>query len=131
MNLAALEATLQIYVEGREEQLPVWRMINQEQAVLHQRAQRFKQAFSAMRIAESEAYTGGGALPNRSIPSVSVVCEDQNIKKLSAFLRRYSPPILARSYQDKLWFDLRTMTEEEDEIVLEALKDWFRSKTLD
>ena len=76
-------------------------------------------------IVEGESTVGGGSLPGESFPtfllSLSVKSPDRFIKKL----REQNPPIIARTMNDKVLLDPRTVLPELEGALLVGLKNVF------
>jgi len=73
---------------------------------------------------EEYAMAGGGSLPTQKIPTVAVAVSSNNISpsRLERELRKLEVPIIARICEDKVLFDLRTITEEEFVFVKNGMK---------
>lgn len=121
MTLAALAATLQFYREGAVRRIPIYRMLAATLDELRARAQAYIAAVSNSKIIESEAYVGGGALPQAAVASIAVAIATPAPDALAADLRRGNPPIVARIDEARVLLDLRAIAPEEDKIVIERL----------
>ncbi len=76
MTLAALEATLRLYLDEERltETLPVLHMLSQTREQITRRARRLRNALAKLpglevRLADGVGYTGGGALPEVPLPT--------------------------------------------------------------
>jgi L-seryl-tRNA(Ser) seleniumtransferase len=118
MTLAALAATLQCYRDGAVRRIPIYRMLAATLDELRARAQAYVAAIANAKIVESEAYVGGGALPQAAIASIAVAVSTDTPDALAAHLRRANPPIVARIDEARVLLDVRTIAPEEDQIVL-------------
>jgi L-seryl-tRNA(Ser) seleniumtransferase len=121
MTLAALAATLQCYRDGNVRRIPIYRMLAATLDELRVRAQAYVAAIANAKIIESEAYVGGGALPQAAVPSIAVAITTATPDALAARLRRESPAIVARIDEARVLLDLRTIAPEEDQRVLARL----------
>ncbi len=142
LTVAAMEALLALYVEGRHEEIPVWSMIGADPARLAERARRLVEQVEAragsqaagyvLEVVPSRATVGGGSLPGEVLDSwaVRVVprpgsgyeeAAPASTRELADRLRRSTPPVVARLEEDALLIDLRTVLAEEDELVAGAL----------
>ena len=130
MTLAALEATLRIYLDGRERELPLWRMALTPAAELEARAQRLAQSIGS-RLAErgvkaeavpSAAVAGGGSLPETELGSWALALRhaERSTGELERSLRQRRPPVIGRIEEDRLLLDLRTVAPSDD-ALLESL----------
>src|SRR5439155_858070 len=73
-TLAALEATLLAYLQGREADLPLWSMALAEASEIERRAGALRAALgdvaAKVELAEGYSTTGGGSAPGCRIPTV-------------------------------------------------------------
>ena len=74
-------------------------------------------------VVEGESTVGGGSLPTESFPtfllSLSVSSNDKFLKKL----REQNPPIIARTADDKVLLDPRTVLPEQEGALLVGLQN--------
>ena len=63
MSLAALELTLQIYLEGRASELPVWKALEKTPDSCKSDAEYIQREMGCGVVVPSTSYSGGGALP--------------------------------------------------------------------
>ena len=121
MTIAALGATLRSYRDGSfSKRLPIFRMLSASLDELRTRAERYLAA-PPIAIVESDAFVGGGSLPQQRIASIAVAVETEEPDRLSAILRRALPPIVGRVAGGRFLLDLRTIAPEEDDRVIAAL----------
>lgn len=125
ISLAALEACLQIYLEGRADSLPIWEMMHRPITKLSEWAALIAEEFPEAKAESMDSYSGGGALPNQKIQSIGVIIQTNEAEKMAAFLRKHSPPILTRIHQEQVFLDPRTLFEEDIPVLLEALRAWY------
>lgn len=127
MTIAALAATLRCYRVGSfRECLPIFRMLSASLDELRTRAERYLAA-PAIATVESDAFVGGGSLPQQRIASIAVSIETAKPDRLSALLREGLPPIVGRVADGRVVLDLRTIAPEEDDTVIAALTKALRS----
>ncbi|MEW5851594.1 MAG: L-seryl-tRNA(Sec) selenium transferase [Myxococcota bacterium] len=128
MTLAVLEATLRLYLDGREDEIPAVHMLRLTPEALRPRADALLRALSGTALkADIEtvsAKAGGGTLPLTEFPSLAVRLTLQGVgaKKLSDMLRACEPPVVARVEEERVLLDLRTVQPEEDAALLAALQ---------
>ena len=129
MTLAALSATLALYVEpGRLREIPFFAMLETPVDELRKRADAICEATTAaktMRVnpRATAAAVGGGSLPTTTIPSagVALTARDITVEELAARLRRERPPIVGRAEGDSIVLDLRTVRPAEDAAIIAAV----------
>ncbi len=120
--IGAMETTLRLLLSGREDELPVLRMIRLSREALLERARRFLQA-EAPRFSLVEGFSllGGGSTPEQVIPSPLLAVEG-DVVEIERRLRKGAPPVIARIESDRLLIDLRTVDEADDAELLQALQ---------
>jgi L-seryl-tRNA(Ser) seleniumtransferase len=120
--LAALRATLDSYrCDTWREEIPIYRMLGATLVDLRDRAAAYVAALPSAEILESDAYVGGGSLPESRIASVAVAIATPKSKMLAAALRRGDPPVVARIENDRLLIDLRAIAPDEDAKAIAAI----------
>ena len=130
MTLAALEATLRHYQrEEAEIHIPIWRMIAASPASIAGRAaswvSRLQKYGIPARMQRGESTVGGGSLPGETLPTTLLALDAGNVSmsldELAKRLRLRSSPLIARILRDALLIDPRTVLEEQDNEVVQAL----------
>lgn len=133
LTLAALSATLQLYLEpDRLTEIPLFAMLSASVAELRERAQRIcnmvsegasKDAPLHCSVCETQATTGGGTLPQAVIPSagIAVNASDRSPDWIAERLRRGSPPIVGLVSDAAFTIDLRAVAPREDDGVAAAI----------
>jgi L-seryl-tRNA(Ser) seleniumtransferase len=131
MTLAALEATLRHYQRGEATtHIPVWRMIAAPPEKIASRATHWvtelqKHGINA-HIQLGMSTIGGGSLPGETLPTTLLALDAMRVVPLSldelaTRLRLRSYPIITRISRDALLLDPRTVLEEQDGEVVQAL----------
>jgi L-seryl-tRNA(Ser) seleniumtransferase len=124
MTLAALAATLRLHRDPQSRaRIPFYRMLGATLDELRERAAAYLAAMPGATVVDSEAYAGGGALPQTRIPSLAISWPLQRPEALAARLRRENPAIVARVDDGRVLFDLRTIAPDEDDTVI-ATVSW-------
>jgi L-seryl-tRNA(Ser) seleniumtransferase len=122
LTLAALTATLRCYRNrASRDRIPLYRMLATTLDALRERAKAYLQAVPGAQAVETQAYVGGGALPQAGIASLAISLAAAHPNALAAGLRRQQPAIVARIEAGRLLFDLRTIAAEEDDDVIAAI----------
>jgi L-seryl-tRNA(Ser) seleniumtransferase len=130
-RLAGIAATLIHYLkEEATTEIPVWRMISAPLDEIERRAGLWAKALGDMaRVVPGETMVGGGSLPGGSLPTRLVaVGGDKGGRKhpaqvIGRRLRLREVPVIGRISEDVLLLDPRTVLPEEDDIVLEVLRN--------
>lgn len=130
MTLAALEATLRHYQrEQAETHIPVWRMISMRPECINSRATSWVNKLKAKGIIaqtrRGESTVGGGSLPGETLPTTLLALPAEHLSlplnELARRLRLRTTPIITRISHDTLLLDPRTVLEEQDKEVVQAL----------
>lgn len=129
MTLAALEATLKLYLDEKEalEQIPTLHMISLSKERLLGKADVFKTRLSDLdfkiTIAEDRAEVGGGSYPASYLDSVVVKLEHPRLSAtdIERRLLEVEIPIITRIKDNELIFDMRTLRTREFDLVKQAL----------
>jgi L-seryl-tRNA(Ser) seleniumtransferase len=124
LTLAALEATLIEYLAGREsETVPVARAIAQSAEAIERRAQKLadslRQTGWNVALVPGTSAIGGGSAPGLELPTILLAIERAGFSAndLETRLRALEPPVIARIVQDRVVLDLRTVLDDEDEML--------------
>ena len=111
---AALEATLRLYRDGRQAEIPALQILLEAEATVAERAATLHAALVAAgvacRVVPALARVGGGSLPLRELPSRAVVLAGGAV--LAAALRQPrgpETPVVARLADGQLWLDVRAV----------------------
>lgn len=126
--MAGLEATASAHLRKAAGEIPVVRMLGLGVQELHARASSLCEALggvgASVRIVETAAQVGGGALPQARLPSVALQVMPQHcsVDELARRLRLGNPRVVAYRATDTLRLDLRTVFPEQDRALAEALR---------
>ena len=130
MTLAALDATLLDHESGRaHERVPVLRMLHASRAELEARTSALVAALARAApaleasLVEAESAVGGGASPTVGLPTPAVAVQPgpAGADAFAARLRAASPPVVARVADNRVVVDLRTVSRDEEHLVVAAL----------
>ena len=135
MTLAALEATLRHYQRHEaQSHIPIWRMIAAPTEKLARRASSWATQLHniSARLQRGKSTVGGGSLPGETLPTMLLALDAASIpmplEALSQRLRLRPTPIITRILRDTLLLDPRTVLEEQDEELIEALTEEIANK---
>ena len=127
LTYAAVEATLLAYVKRDHDAIPILRMMRVTKQEIGERAQsiaaQVKSSNCKIEVLDGESVIGGGAAPSSVLPTrvLALSCVGISADELSARLRAFDPPIIARVEQGQVLLDLRTVFADQDEMVAAAL----------
>lgn len=111
--LEALQGVCLAYLRGDGTAIPLWRMASVGAEELRRRAS----ALGVGEPVECISVAGGGSLPGTDIASAGVALDGD----LSAELRAFEPPVIARVTGGRTVADLRTVDPADDEVLAKAL----------
>ena len=129
LTLAALEATLQAYVDGTAlQEIPVLSMLAQTPEELRQRAEslcrRMGEIGVTAKVVSTENPVGGGAVPTQTLPSFAVaVAPRDSAAALEAQLRQRPVPIIVRIAHDRCLLDMRALFPADLDEILQAFRE--------
>lgn len=125
LTIAALNATLTSYVEGRErEEIPVWQMAGAPLGAVRRRALRWaRSAGDGARAIPATTMVGGGSLPGEGVPTWCVaVRPEDGADHFAARLRGGTPAIVGRISEGEVLLDPRTVDPRHDALVSGRLR---------
>lgn len=145
MTLAALEATLRLYLRPDEAlcQIPTLRMLTEDADSVETRAEKLLNMLekllpencAELAVLADTSRAGGGSLPMCDIPTFAVEMRfvQGNAQDCASHLAQKCPiPIVARISHETLRFDARTLTgEDELKLVAGGVASYFEALALD
>lgn len=131
MTLAGLEATLQAYLKPEQamKDIPLLQMLGQSEEKLAHKAQTLADDIRALdkgyqvNMIEGQSQVGGGAFPEARLAThlVEISHPDYSESTLEQKLRQAEFPIIARTSDGKVQFDVRTLLEADSGKICQAL----------
>lgn len=132
MTVAALEATLRIYLDPQRvsQEVPTIEMLTRPLVILSEQAEALAENLSrtfgellAVKIQAGVSMVGGGSLPMVELPTMLVMIQAAGISadKMAATLRQGSPAVLVYIREDWLVLDPRTILPGEQAMVVSAI----------
>lgn len=122
--LAGLSATLTHYLKDEaEREVPVLKMMSLTLKQLQGRAEAWKNELGQGEIESGLSTVGGGSLPDESIPTFLLSLKVKSVEGFLKALRKNNPPIIARTEQNKILLDPRTVLPEQEGALLVGLKN--------
>ena len=128
MTLAALAATLDLYLSQAEPAVPVWEMLRLSSPALEARARRWADWLSRegvpAEVRPGASTIGGGSLPGEILPTTLVALRPTRPGPAALLdrLRSQDLPIIARIDEGCVVLDPRTVLPDEDEALLEGVR---------
>ena len=123
MTLAGLRATLELYAEGREMEIPIWRYIAKDQSQVKKAANRIAKAWSGDAVVEKAGTeVGGGSMPTATVPTWRVGLKSDDADALLGRLRDFDPPVIGYIADGTVWLDPRTADDSEVATVVDHFR---------
>ena len=130
--LSAMQATVDLYLQGAENEIPALATMRTREDVLRSRAESVLAAVTGLpldaRIGRGVSRVGGGTLPRASLPSVTLDLRPTGSLALADFaarLRRSAPPVIGYVSNGRFRLDLRTIFPRQDEALVRAIRSVF------
>ncbi|MGL4796935.1 MAG: L-seryl-tRNA(Sec) selenium transferase [Paraclostridium sp.] len=132
LTICALEATLRMYLdeEKARKEIPTLRMLTYSMEELEQKAKTLYSklerldSYANIRIESGLSQVGGGSMPLETIDSkvISITPREINVSTLEKKLRLSDSHVIARVYDDKYVLDVRTIFEDEFDILAKEIE---------
>ena len=132
--LSALQSTAEHYLQNQAGTLPLHRMLTADLASIQRRTRKLAKALKGMPakicVTPGHSQVGGGALPQVSLPTVTldIVPDDIRLNDFAARLRRATPPVIGAISGRRFRLDLRTILSDQEKPLLNAIRQSFISK---
>jgi len=125
LTIAALRATLKLYLDGEYNKVPVFRMIYEDPVEVKRRAVSLHRRLrlKGAKVLRTSAVIGGGSAPTKTIPSFGLSIVSSLPNKLHERLRSLSPPVLARIDGNTLIFDMKAVSDSEIALLADKIKE--------
>lgn len=137
LRLAALEESLEAYRRGTAfDDIPVLKMIGATEDEIRARAlnliERIEGPELTVEVVSGESAIGGGAGPTSMIKTalLAITHDFFGAQEILNILRTSNPPVIGRISEDKVLLDLRTVLEDQEEILITALNQLPRQEKL-
>jgi len=121
--LAGITATLNHYLKDEaEREIPILRMMSMKSEQVRVRAEAWRESLGQGEVVEAESTVGGGSLPEESMPTFVLSLEVKSPDKFLKKMRDSNPPVIARTENDRVLLDPRTVFEEQDVTIISILR---------
>ncbi len=139
LTLAALEGTLRLYREPEKAiaSIPTLRMLTMSREETRKRAEALRQAIDSLGIErvktdliDTVSRVGGGALPLQNLKSTAVTVEcagntGKDTSRTAALERRLrlgEPPVIVRIEDDRILLDVRTIKDDQYQVIARCIE---------
>jgi L-seryl-tRNA(Ser) seleniumtransferase len=127
LTLAALTATLDLYLTQSLAALPIWTMLGASADAMAARAvtwqRRLRERGIEVEVVPAESTVGGGSLPGERLPTTALALTPRSGRAADLLrrLREHEPPVIGRIEQERVLLDPRTVLPDEDDVLLDAV----------
>ncbi|MGI9074494.1 MAG: L-seryl-tRNA(Sec) selenium transferase [Bryobacteraceae bacterium] len=120
----ALETTLRHLIAEDWQAIPTLRMIFAAPEEIRARAERVLRSLKSLDAAvrESKSAIGGGSTPDQTLSTWVIELSVPNPTAFERCLRVGQVPVIARIERDRIIFDMRTVADEEEELLVAAIQ---------
>lgn len=135
LTICALEATLRMYLDEEKaiKNIPTLRMLTYKIEELQEKADNLLNKIKTLNldaninVEDGFSQVGGGSMPLETIKTKVIVItpNKMNVSTLERILRLSESHIVARVYENKYVLDVRTIFEDEYDIIVSELKNAF------
>jgi L-seryl-tRNA(Ser) seleniumtransferase len=127
----ALATTLRHLIAENWQAIPTLRMIFAAPEEIQARAKRLLVRLQGLDAAvrESKSAIGGGSTPDQTLPTWVVELKVPNPTAFERRLRVGQVPVIARIERDRIILDMRTVADEEEELLVAAIQDATQAAT--
>ena len=132
LTICALEATLRMYLDEEKaiKEIPTLRMLTYTMEELEEKANALYSklenlnTYANIRIEDGLSQVGGGSMPLETINSkvIAITPNNMNVSTLEKKLRLSDSHVIARVYEDKYVLDIRTIFEDEFDILAKEIE---------
>ena len=132
LTICALEATLRMYLDEEKaiKEIPTLRMLTYTMEELEEKANTLYSklenlnTYANIRIEDGLSQVGGGSMPLETINSkvIAITPNNMNVSTLEKKLRLSGSHVIARVYEDKYVLDIRTIFEDEFDILAKEIE---------
>ena len=117
-----LQKTTELYLSKQEKNIPFWAFLSASTEDLGKRVHALSNKLTVKHtIIEDFSLVGGGSMPDVKIPSPVILLNDAEHAEVVSILTKLVIPIISRTRESKLIFDLRSSFVDDDNLIIDAL----------
>jgi len=126
--LAALQATVDLHLDKKIDEISTLALLQTSEDVLSARAAAIASNLTDLpmeiAIGRGKAKTGGGTLPMSNLPSVTIdfLPKRSSLAEFAASLQASNPPVIGYIANNQFKLDLRTIFPQQDDSVISAVR---------
>ncbi len=123
LTLTGVSANLLHYLKNEAlSEVPIWQMIALPLDAVQSRAAAWQAALGFGLVQAGKSAVGGGSLPTEEMPTVTLALAPPKPDAFLNGLREAAPPVIARIENDQVLFDPRTVLPEQEDPLLESIR---------
>ena len=124
MTLFELQETVLKYINKQEKEIPFWNLVTQHYSSLEDRCKNLAKSISfSTSIEKGESVIGGGTLPDVTLESPILLINNEKTVDTVNQLIKNDIPIIPRIIKDQVCLDLRSVFQNQDDIIVQALNN--------
>ena len=124
VTLFELQETVLKYIDKKEKEIPFWSLITVSYSSLEERCKNIAKSISySSSVEKGESVIGGGTLPGVTLESPVLLIDDKKTATAINRLIKNDIPVLPRIFKDKVCLDLRSVFQDQDGVIVQALNN--------
>ena len=124
ITLFELQETAVKYLNKKEKEIPFWNLITVPYSSLEERCKNIAKSISfSTNIEKGKSVIGGGTLPSVTLESPILLIKKEKTGNIINQLIKNDTPIVPRIIKDKVCLDLRSVFNDQDAVIVQALNN--------
>ena len=124
ITLFELQETVIKYLNKNEKEIPFWNLITEPYSTLEERCKSIAKSISfSTTIEKGESVIGGGTLPDVILESPILLINNGKTGNIINKLIKNDIPIVPRIIKDQVCIDLRSVFDNQDAVIVQALNN--------
>ena len=124
ITLFELQETVVKYLNKKEKEIPFWNLITESYSSLEERCKNIAKSISfSTTIEKGKSVIGGGTLPSVTLESPILLIKKEKTGNIINQLIKNDTPIVPRIIKDKVCLDLRSVFNDQDAVIVQALNN--------
>ena len=124
ITLFELQETAVKYLNKKEKEIPFWNLITEPYSSLEERCKNIAKSISfSTTIEKGKSVIGGGTLPSVTLESPILLMEYEKTGNIINQLIKNDIPIVPRIIKDRVCLDLRSVFNDQDAAIVQALNN--------
>ena len=124
ITLFELQETAVKYLNKKEKEIPFWNLITEPYSSLEERCKNIARSISfSTTIEKGKSVIGGGTLPSVTLESPILLIKKEKTGNIINQLIKNDTPIVPRIIKDRVCLDLRSVFNDQDAVIVQALNN--------